>query len=932
MKRSEEKKQRQTEETNEPSRFENVVYYFDIFYRVVKALIIMLVVILLVGGSLVAGAAVGYFVSLVSGTDIPDHEVMVQQIYDFNETSTMYYAGGEVISDLRADLMRTPVELEQMSPLLVDAIIATEDEYFFDHEGIVPKAIARALVQDLTESGASTGGSTITQQLIKQQIIGGEVSHERKANEILLAMRIENYMDKEEILEAYLNVSPFGRNNKGQNIAGVEEAAQGIFGVPASEVTLPQAAFLAGLPQRPNVFSPYTNTGAIKEDQELGLRRQREVLFRMYRVGLITYDEYQEALEYDLTQDFLNREEIDYEDLSYVYDRAEFEARRILVVQALERDGITNEELEENPDLLSEYEEQIRSEIRNGGYQIFTTIDRDVHHAMEETVREYQDQLGAEQTYTWEDADGNTQSTTLPVQYGGSLIDNDTGRIIGFIGGRDYELSQFNNAFQMNRSPGSVIKPLAVYGPAIDANLLNPATIIPDTEVEIRDDWNPATGEWNYYTPTNVGATTNEWLTARESLEDSKNLAAFKIHAELMQEDVDLESYIRNMGITADDVPSEKISFPSFSIGGPDGPSPVGLISAFSTIGNNGQHADAYMIERIENSAGEIIYEHEVEQTEVWSPASNYLLIDMLRGVHTDGTAQGTIDQLNFSSDWVSKTGTTQDRHDVWYIGSTPSVSFGTWMGYGTSELSLRDDFGLHPSRRNRDMWARIMNAVHAVNPDILGVGETHARPDGVTEDSVIVDTGMKAGEVEAPDGSTFNYSGNTHTELFKSDNVPGTTVYDFAIGATDEELEEFWGRALSSDDDDDDDDDEDDEETEDDAASDDESNGDESSEAPEPEPESEPEPEDDEDDEEESSNGNGNGNGNDNASSNGNNGSSNGNESSDDNDDSNDNGSSNGNGNGNGSSNGNGNVNSEATPPSDKNDDDDDNTDDEEE
>src|SRR5699024_595204 len=165
-----------------------------------------------------------------------------EQINNYNEKSTMYYAGGEIISDLRSDLLRTPVTLDEISPILVNALVATEDEYFFDHEGIVPKAVARALVQDLTESGSSVG-STLTQQLIKQQLIGGEVSHERKANEILLALHLESHMEKDEILESYLNVSPFGRNNKGQNIAGVEEAAQGIFGVKASEVTLPQAAF-----------------------------------------------------------------------------------------------------------------------------------------------------------------------------------------------------------------------------------------------------------------------------------------------------------------------------------------------------------------------------------------------------------------------------------------------------------------------------------------------------------------------------------------------------------------------------------------------------------------------------------------------------------------------------------------------------------------
>ena len=130
---------------------------------------------------------------------------MEAQIDDYTLKSSIYYGSGELVSDVRSDLVRTPVNLEQVSPYVVNAIIATEDEYFFKHNGIVPKAVARALVQDLTNSASSSGGSTLTQQLIKQQLVGNEVTHERKANEILLAMRLENFMSKEDILQSYLN-------------------------------------------------------------------------------------------------------------------------------------------------------------------------------------------------------------------------------------------------------------------------------------------------------------------------------------------------------------------------------------------------------------------------------------------------------------------------------------------------------------------------------------------------------------------------------------------------------------------------------------------------------------------------------------------------------------------------------------------------------
>lgn len=797
MKRTERNNQSNAE-PNQSSRFQSFLYYFDIFYRVVKALVIIIVIVLVIGGALGAGTAIGYFASLVHGTEVPEYEQMVSQVTDYNSKSTMYYGSGEIISDLRADLLRTPIDYEEVSPLLVNAIVATEDEHFFEHEGVVPKAVARALVQDIVDSGASTGGSTLTQQLVKQQMVGAEVSHARKANEILLAMRLENHMDKDEILQAYLNVSPFGRNNKGQNIAGVEEAAQGIFGVPASEVSLPQAAFIAGLPQRPIAFSPYTQTGQIKEDQSLGLRRQREVLFRMYREGYISREEYDEALEYDLTQDFINREEIEEDGLSYIYDLAETEAVQLLIQHYYEEDGITQEMLDNDPSLSTEYYERAYFNIRNKGYQIHTTIDRDIHYALENTVAQYRDELGIEQTITYTDDEGVTHTETLPVQIGGALIDNETGRVIAFIGGRDYEVSQFNNAFQMRRSPGSIIKPLLVYGPALAEGLITPATIIPDTEYAVPN-WNAELGEFEDFFPSNYGDTTNEWMTAREALYRSQNIPAYRLYME-MKDDYNPGEYIRRMGMGPQAIKDKEFENAALSIGGTDaGPTPVELVSAFASMGNNGVHVEPYVIDRIEDSQGEIVYQNESAKTEVWSPDANYMLLDMLRDVHTEGTARGVMDQVNFDADWISKTGTTQSYSDVWYVASTPRVSFGTWIGYGTSRANLRHDYGIHPSLRVRTMWARLVNAVYEQNPDIFGVGELFPRPEGITEESVIQATGMKAGTVEAPDGSTFSYSGPTHTEIFASGNVPGPTVYDFAIQASEEDYQNFWSRYLDS-------------------------------------------------------------------------------------------------------------------------------------
>ena len=170
-------------------------YYFDIFYRVTKGLVGILLLIVVVFGALAGGAVLGYFGSLVQDTPIPTQAQMQSDIYDYDVKSTLYYADNIPISDVRSDLFRTPVEIENVSPLIIQGVVATEDENFFSHEGIVPKSLIRAGIQELSGATVVTGGSTLTQQLVKQQILSAEVTHSRKAVEILYATHLENLVE-----------------------------------------------------------------------------------------------------------------------------------------------------------------------------------------------------------------------------------------------------------------------------------------------------------------------------------------------------------------------------------------------------------------------------------------------------------------------------------------------------------------------------------------------------------------------------------------------------------------------------------------------------------------------------------------------------------------------------------------------------------------
>src|SRR5699024_1746167 len=184
---------------------------YDVFWNIVLFFLIIGFFIVLFGGSVAAG----YFASLVKDESVRDYESMEKDIYNYEETSSLYFADDKYIGDIRSDIYREEVSLENVSDVLKDAVIATEDEYFSEHEGIVPKAIVRALVQQVTNSPIQSGGSTLTQQLVKNQILTNEVSFERKAKEILIAMRLERFFEKDEILEAYLNIVPYGRDASG---------------------------------------------------------------------------------------------------------------------------------------------------------------------------------------------------------------------------------------------------------------------------------------------------------------------------------------------------------------------------------------------------------------------------------------------------------------------------------------------------------------------------------------------------------------------------------------------------------------------------------------------------------------------------------------------------------------------------------------------
>ncbi|MEL5940537.1 transglycosylase domain-containing protein, partial [Tetragenococcus halophilus] len=344
-------------------------FYFHIVIRVLQSLLLVVISLFILFGALGAGMGAGYFAYLVEDTKPPTKEELEKNLEDMDETSHLAYANGSNIATIKSDIKRNSVDSDQISDLVKKAVIATEDEDFYQHKGVVPKAVLRALVSEVTGIGSS-GGSTLTQQIVKQQILSDEVTFERKANEILIANQVESNFSKDEIVEMYLNVSPFGRNNEGKNIAGVQEAAQGIFGVDADDLNLPQAAFIAGLPQSPITYSPYTNSGELQEDLEPGLERKDYVLFSMYRNHDISKDEYQKAKDYDLTADFEEQESSDDgNEQSFLYNTVMNEALDIIAKQLANEDNVSGEDFAEE-ETYQNYIQEAQQKLANGGYTV----------------------------------------------------------------------------------------------------------------------------------------------------------------------------------------------------------------------------------------------------------------------------------------------------------------------------------------------------------------------------------------------------------------------------------------------------------------------------------------------------------------------------------------------------------------------------------
>ena len=766
-KKQEGKKHKKSSSVSQPIGVGSI---FSKILRGIKVTFNTLFILGFIGGLFGAGVAIGYGVALFDKAKVPQTEELLKQVKNIASISEITYSDGSTIASIEGDLLRTSVGSDAISDNLKRAIIATEDEHFNEHHGVVPKAVIRATLGTFVGLGSSSGGSTLTQQVIKQQVVGDAPTLARKATEIVDALALERVMGKDEILTAYLNIAPFGRNNKGQNIAGAQQAAEGIFGVEASQLSVPQAAFIAGLPQSPISYSPYESDGSMKSDEDiaLGIKRAKDVLYNMYRTGALSHEDYQQYKDYDFKKDFLPSGSVSTASRGYLYFATLAEAVDRMYDYLIQKDNVSSQELK-NESIQKAYRDLATKEIENGGYKVTTTINKNIHTAMQKAVASYGRLVD--------------DSTGQP-EVGNVLMDNKTGAILGFVGGRNYQENQNNHAIDTKRSPASTTKPLLAYGIAIDQGLMGSASILSNYPT------NFSNGNPIMY----VNSPGTAMMTLGEALNYSWNIPAYWTYRTLREKGVDVKGYMEKMGY---EIPEYGIE--SLPMGGGIEVTVAQHTNGYQTIANNGVYQQKHMIAKIESPDGRVIYEYKSQPVQVYSKATATIMQSLLRDVISSritSSFQSDLSSINpslASADWIGKTGTTNEDENMWLMLSTPRLTLGGWLGHDDNR-PLAKGAGHY---RNANYMAHLVNAIQQAEPGIWG-NERFNLDSSVTKSQVLKSTGQKPGKVSI-NGKEVDISGSTVTSYWATKEGAPVTTYRFAIGGSDADYQNAWKSILGN-------------------------------------------------------------------------------------------------------------------------------------
>jgi 1A family penicillin-binding protein len=587
----------------------------------------------------------GIWTAITLRRGLPD-EAAIGRMGEMDQATAVYDAADSLVFTIYKE-RRLDVPFENVAPVVVTALLAIEDQRFYDHRGFDLVRIASAGLANLRRGRASQGGSTITQQLARQSFLTPDKTIRRKLQELILAARIERAYTKSEILHLYLNKVYFG-----DGLYGIEAAAQGFFGKHASDLNLSEAALLAGLVKSPSSYAPTVSL-------ERATSRRNLVLQVMFDSGVI--------------------------------DRAAWESARATKVAV-------SDALKDDEPYGQYFKEQVRRELVNrfgwqrvyqGGLRVYATLDARMQQAAEVAVAESLKSLdGRRQKLAQRLAKDALVPVSDPLQAALVAIDPHSGEVRAMVGGRDFVESHFNRAVQARRQPGSAFKPF-VYAAALEAGY-SPASMIENLNVPI----DTLQGEW---TPEDEHTTVDS-MSLRAGLRTSSNKAAVRL-----LQDVGIPktvAAVKAMGVG--DVPS----VPSLALGSGE-VTLQSLTVAYAAFANQGEVPRPYLIRRVEDRSGEVLFSAEPSASRVITESTAYLMASMMADVINSGTA-ARARGLGFTLPAAGKTGTTNDFNDAWFVGFTPRLLAGVWVGFDQPHTILPRGFA---SDVAVPLWTAFMKA-----------------------------------------------------------------------------------------------------------------------------------------------------------------------------------------------------------------------------
>ncbi len=665
-------------------------------WRIIQKIIIALVILGILAGLIVGGILAGIFLGFFGD----DFKMTKEDLTIEFSNSEVYDSEGNLICTLSGNEKRKIVSLDDMPKYLPKAYVAIEDERFYEHSGVDIKRTGAATVTYLLNRGNSSfGGSSITQQLVKNITDDKEDSALRKVKEMARAIQIEKEISKDNILELYLNIIFVG----GNNINGVALGAEYYFNKNVSDLTIAESAFLAGINHTPNSYNPFVGTEAqIQSHKELAVKRTKTVLNKMKQLGYINQDEFNTAVEEVNTG------------LSY---------QQGAMVSGVVYSDHTEAAIDEIIEQLMEEKEMSRdmaeTKVYGGGYKIYTTQVAKVQNTMEAVMTDDKFIMAGRE----HKEDGtllNEQSQAAMV-----VIEPSTGKVVGCVGrlGKKNSIGDLNRAVQTQRQVGSAMKPLAVVGPAIQEGIISPASVYEDKQTT---EFTGSAWPKNYYN----GFKGKQ--TVRECIEISGNVIPVRILKELgVSTSI---QYLNQMGLTG---VSESTGL-SLALGSKEF-SVLQMAAAYATIANDGEYIEPTFYTKVVDSEGNTILEPQQDRNRVFGKSEDYLLKSIVTQPVVGANGTATYCKVP-GIDTACKTGTTDSDNDRWLCGFTPYYAAACWYGYDIGEQIIFTK--ATPSNPSGGIWDAVMTPIHEGLPS-----KVFERPDDVVSLAVCRDSGLLPSE-----------------------------------------------------------------------------------------------------------------------------------------------------------------------------------------